>query len=346
MKRIALANHEMECGSGYWRAALPFRWCEKPCRESGVELVIPDRWVDVDGFDAILFYRMLGSQWSPLPWKHFAERKAFVHWDMDDNFRAVPEWSVAKKSFNGADLLGLEICLGWAKTISVSTPRLSDSLGGGSRTRVLPNLIDLSDFRTQLRASDRVRIMWAGSSTHTKDLEIIVPALEAARDAYGNSVEIIFVGDCPDFILKNPRIDPTFMHWAPVDQYPRMLSLLNPTIGLAPLADDPESAAFNQCKSPIKWMEYAAAGAVTIASNAPPYSDVIESGVTGTLCGSDPEEWKDALLRACDESVNRASLGFRHPDWPVALAEVRRNHSWHSETCRNLWVNHFLEMVK
>jgi glycosyltransferase involved in cell wall biosynthesis len=52
---------------------------------------------------------------------------------------------------------------------------------------------------------------------------------------------------------------------------------------------------FNRCKSPIKAMDYAALGLVTVASDTPTYRGSIADGPAGQLVSNDPVAWHTAL---------------------------------------------------
>jgi hypothetical protein len=78
-------------------------------------------------------------------------------------------------------------------------------------------------------------------------------------------------------------------------------------LGVAPLL----SSAFNDCKSPIKVLDYAAIGLPTLASAVPAYTDSLRSGRDCLHAENDPAAWADALA---------AVLGDRSSLRPVAAA--------------------------
>ena len=69
-------------------------------------------------------------------------------------------------------------------------------------------------------------------------------------------------------------------------------------VGLIPLArDDAADRHFNDCKSDLKGMEYAACGIPCVASPSRPYQAWVQPGVNGYLAET-PEQWLRALLDA------------------------------------------------
>jgi hypothetical protein len=81
-----------------------------------------------------------------------------------------------------------------------------------------------------------------------------------------------------------------------------------PDIGLAPLLDE----SFNRAKSELHWLEYAMAGAPTIATlfdGAGPY-DVIRDGKDGLLART-PADWERQLRRLSASASLRTDLAGR-----------------------------------
>ena len=110
-------------------------------------------------------------------------------------------------------------------------------------------------FRTPQPQSEKPRIGFYGLSSHTKDLEEIIPIVLDTHTAY----HWIFVGYCPPAIkdkVEHVEMISDFMAYLDV------LTKLNLDIVLTPLED----TLFNRCKSPSKVMEAAYTGAAVIAS--------------------------------------------------------------------------------
>lgn len=85
-------------------------------------------------------------------------------------------------------------------------------------------------------------------------------------------------------------------------------------INIAPLIDNPQRRA----KSAVKYLEAALLRVPTLASDLPPYNDVMTHQVTGLLA-NDPTEWEQALLALVQDAELRDRLG--QAAYAHALAE-------------------------
>ncbi|MDE2007414.1 MAG: glycosyltransferase, partial [Rhodospirillales bacterium] len=148
-----------------------------------------------------------------------------------------------------------------ADRVTVSTPALARRIARlRPDARVLANALDerlWGDAAPPPRRDGNVRLLYMGSLTHGGDLALILPALERLREGFGAMVGFDLIGvtetALPDWI---GRLSPP--PWA--GSYPGFVAWLRGEpawdIGLAPLRRD----RFNDTKSPIKAMEYAALG--------------------------------------------------------------------------------------
>jgi glycosyltransferase involved in cell wall biosynthesis len=120
-----------------------------------------------------------------------------------------------------------------------------------------------------------------------------------------------------------------WLQWLPAAEY--ALNYVNIDIGCCPLA----SESFNRSKSPIKAMEYAAAGAAVVASPTV-YKQLVTHTETGYLAET-ADEWETALLALLDSPNRRIrlaqnlkrlverehSLAANWWRWPAAWQEIR-----------------------
>ncbi len=140
-----------------------------------------------------------------------------------------------------------------------------------------------------------MRILCVGSTTHARDLGLIMPALQRLKADFPERVTIDIVGMTPEFDLPSgiSRVVPPFYA---TQSYPAFVHWINAHtpgwhVGLAPLAD----TAFNRCKSPIKAIDYAAMGLAVLASDMPVYRGSLADGVAGHLVANEAGAWLDAL---------------------------------------------------
>lgn len=334
-KSICLVVPERDSACAYYRSILPHRHCAPILAERGIDLVISDKESVVGSHDSYVFARTVGYLLFPMV-SHLWMTEKRIFWDHDDNFRDIPKWNPAFEEFDAPFRSMLEQCNHMAGGFAVSTEPLADVMretNPGKPITVLPNLVDCDDFSPpSLRNDGKVRILWAGSAYHSEDLKVILPALEAVKAEFGNKVEIIFAGYCPDFMKE--ALNPTMFAWWPITTHGRCLSLIGADIGLCPLSDAPEDLPFQRCKSAVKYFEYAMAGAFTVTSKDGPYKEAMAG--LGSLCIG-PDEWKSWLPQLVRDKPYMSSLLQRQ--------HVRNCHSWQSDEKRSLWVEWYASLV-
>jgi len=162
----------------------------------------------------------------------------------------------------------------------VSTPYLkSQYLGMNEHIYVMPNSMDLKEWdkASRRRGRDRIRIGWVGGGTHTADLEMVRPALEAILSKNEN-VWFYCVHGVPNSFKKMDKVYWTHK-WSKINLYPRFVASFKFDIGIAPLVDN----NFNRGKSNLRWLEYSSLKVPTVASPLPDFVRSIEPGKTGFL---------------------------------------------------------------
>lgn len=186
--------------------------------------------------------------------------------DLDDDLFSVPSWNPSSPLYNRP---GVAQCihdvLEIATVVSASTRHLADELQSHTQASVVvvPNAINMRVFRRELpeRIEDpRERlIVWRGSPTHRKDLNIAAEACIAVAKENPN-VTWLFIGDAPWFVDYMP---PRLVRTAPaIDpfEYHDCIRQLRPNIWIVPLVDIP----FNRSKSNCAWLEASFAGAASL----------------------------------------------------------------------------------
>jgi glycosyltransferase involved in cell wall biosynthesis len=254
------------------------------------------------GADIIIFQRYfpMKETW-PIVEQALSSGRSVVY-DVDDNFLAVPKGHPMRERLAPVEPFAREL-LARADLVTVSTPELKRAFAGVARkVEVLPNFLEERLWSGQTpngSISHPVRIVFAGTPTHGRDMEIVLPALSAIKGRFGSAVAITFMG------CSLPGIDAAVI---PFNEdyagYAAALKELAPDIGLAPLEDN----SFNRCKSAVKWLEYSALGAAGVYSDLPPYMPV-RHGETGLKAGRDPGDWERALIRLVEDAQLRKTLG-------------------------------------
>ncbi|XXJ19391.1 glycosyltransferase family protein [Desulfovibrio caledoniensis] len=240
--------------------------------------------------DVILVQRFFPLDFTePLLEACFSGGKPVIY-DTDDLLQAVPEDN-PQSPLALRTLRTLIRCAHRFSAVSVSTATLAAAFAPlNDRVAVTPNRLDpiLWPPRQPEKTDGPVRILYAGTPTHTADLRALETPLAAVLDRFGPTVELILFGCSTPFfdqredVRKVPAVDS-------YAAYAEAMAGLAFDIGLAPLEDSP----FNRAKSHVKWMEYTACGAVGVFSDLTPYA-CVRHGQTGLLARA-PRAWAGCL---------------------------------------------------
>jgi glycosyltransferase involved in cell wall biosynthesis len=158
--------------------------------------------------------------------------------------------------------------------LTVSTPYLAQRLRNWSRMpiQILPNYVDVTRFRTvPITDSTVPEVGWAGSTSHRSgDIETVAGILRPMQSR--DEIRLVHAGAypySPSYASKlgvddeSVRTNPRCGH----EHYPVILDF---EVGIVPL----RSTAFNDAKSDIKGLEYAASGIPFVAAMSPAYKDL------------------------------------------------------------------------
>jgi len=187
--------------------------------------------------------------------------------------------------------------LGSVDALTVPTERLAGQLSRvSSKVVVTPNGIHLDAWRKANKLSVRNRartVGFAGSPSHSANLDLLRPALaKLSHEFKVQGIRFVCFGFRPTWLSSTVTGAEVVEACTPAD-YPAMLSKLRIDVALAPSAD----FDFNKHRSALKFYEYAAAGAVTVASDSGPIAEAIQEGVSGLLVDNQAESWTRAILK-------------------------------------------------
>jgi hypothetical protein len=176
-----------------------------------------------------------------------------------------------------------------ADLVTVSTPALAERYGRHGRVCVLPNYVPARYLAITRPAHPVPLLGWTGTpATHLRDLEVVRAAVANAVEA--TESRFLAIGsDQTAPLLGISAARASSAPWRPLtDGYPELVASLD--VGIAPLA----ASKFNNAKSWLKPLEYAALGVACVMSPSDEYIRLNALGV-GELARR-PRQW-EGLLR-------------------------------------------------
>ena len=309
---------------GHYRGVLPHRHCARKLWEEGIQLDLQVHMDVRQDYDVYVFHRIVAPQFLPqvIRLKNAGKR---IIWETDDLLTQIPEGNPARNQFL-PNMDGFNLCLELADQIVVTTEEMRKQIPHGEKAIVLPNLVDVDEWSAPRARPDGVfRVMWAGSDSHGRDLEILEPVVRELVDRHAD-LEFVFFGMTPEKLQDHRQV--VSLPIGPLSQYPGICSLISPHVALAPLQPNP----FNRSKSSIKWMEGALSGAVVVASPLEPYTSVINDGLNGYLADT-TEDWVDILEHLYQDRRRLATVAR------TGMEDVYLYHSWQRNA--EIWMEYF-----
>jgi len=306
---------------GYYRMLLPLDMMAADGHDVSTSCGWQDKARD---YDIIVGQRVGKSEALPL-WRRLRMDHKLVYETDDDVWSIDPTNVAAYMTHSEAIMDATAMAVTVAHMVTVSTEQLAEVLRRHhDNVVVLPNFIDEALLKVDRPQRDRLTIGWAGGDSHLKDIAMITPELRR------------FLKRNPDVEFHNVGTDYTkylgipgratgwnqnmFGYYGSVDF----------DIGLAPLVRN----TFNNSKSHIKALEYAALGIPVIASDEPPYRDFVLDGVTGYLV-RDEHEWGHRLWQLTNDDAMRKEMGAQAK---VHAADWTIQRNWH------LWEDAYREL--
>lgn len=212
--------------------------------------------------------------------------------EIDDDFEAIDRRNVSwaqvqpstRPDYNREHLRhACEI----ADLVTVTTPALAARYGGHGRVAVLPNFVPRAYTEIEREPHDGVIVGWSGSlDTHPKDLHVCRGGVAMSVSDAEAQFAVIGTGKGVQAAL-GLREPVRACGWQPLEQYPHAMAQID--IGIVPLDITP----FNQAKSWLKGLEFAAVGVPFIASPTQQYTELAGYGI-GELAAK-PKHWRSKL---------------------------------------------------
>jgi O-antigen biosynthesis protein len=284
---------------GHYRMEVPV----KALRKAGYEADILDmpKMYETRPYDIVVIQR----QYNEFLLKNIElwhEVGIKVVYESDDLVTDVPHHNPAAAIYNSKSDT-IEELLRNVDGIVVSTEPLADVYKNFSENvLVAHNHIDLDFWNVPHKGHDRLTIGWWGGGGHWRDINLVQGVIEGA--AAGKDYDVLFAGHKPRWYPEKW----SFQEWVEFDESPGLITEFD--IGLAPI----EENQFNNCKSAIKFLEYAVHKTPCVASDWGPYWRVIEHGETGFLAHSG-KDWVKCLRRLVNDDELRIGMGNAANEW-------------------------------
>lgn len=226
--------------------------------------------------------------------------------EIDDDFHALPKGhpmraAVAPMRNPHRNRRWLMEACYLADLVTVTTPALAERYGHG-HARILPNCVPAAYLDAPVAQNARVTIGWPGTpASHVGDLEVVGDAMTRTLADTGAAFRAIG-SERTNRILG---VDGEVVPWVPLTDfgaggYASTVASLD--IGIAPLAAN----EFNDAKSDLKPLEFAALGVPFVASPSPEYQRIHDAGA-GRLADT-PDDWHRELTRLATDELARAEL--------------------------------------
>ena len=234
--------------------------------------------------------------------------RALVY-DADDDVLDYPNWTGLGRAAGRERDLVLRL-LSIADLVTAATSVLAGRLQPHTRgaVRVVRNAVDPAWYAGTPRPGlpGNPRVVYHGVPVRLRDYQVARPAIESVASSVPGLRRVWLgasgeprIAACMDEVL--PWVDG-------LAGFGGALVAARPDIGLAPLLDEP----FNRAKSELHWLEYAMAGAPTVAAafDGPGPYDVLHDGVDGLLARTSAD-WERHLRSLAASPALRTDLAGR-----------------------------------
>lgn len=217
-------------------------------------------------------------------------------------------------------------CLELADLVTVSTPALR-RLIPNRNVRVLRNMVperylslEKSDTTEWDAVGGKTLVGWSGTpETHAGDLSVCGNSVAVA--CRNHDARFLCIGsEFSANMLGFESGEALFSPWVDFENYAQAVTVFD--VGIVPLILNP----FNQSKSYLKGLEYAALGIPFVASPTDEYTRLATSGVG--ILAKEKHDWLRALNRILDDEPFRAGLIGAGREFAARNTYEAHAHQW------------------
>lgn len=327
-------------GCAYYRLALPMMQLQKMGWDTamGLPKVHNERGVGVAHKDGAFFgfemtiCKLLMHESIPSLFELMQKRGEKIIVDVDDfHFGIDPDNIAARQTDPNKNpennRMFFEMGIRQADLVTVSTAFLANFYEARcKKVRLVRNALDVERY-APVEQPEKPTFGWVGGTLwRSQDIEMLREWLP--EFVWDHNIQVHHSGHIPNdprhFAARAGLRRVSTSPMALISTYPKLLSKFH--VGLAPLRLND----FNESKSYLKGLEYAAAGIPFIASPSEEYRLLYSRGV-GRLAAT-PDEWRDHATELLDRDVrlaeaekNRAiverhfNIDTKGPEWDSAL---------------------------
>lgn len=232
---------------------------------------------------------------------------------LDDDLWHLPPWAPWAAGPAGiGGLSRVEEALEAFDAVAVTTDALAAIVAPFVRqVVVIPNALPVAQLpRARAKDADEpLTIGWAGTATHDGDLAVVQAPLAALLSRHPQVRLVIMSRRCPAWLRALPRV--THRPAVGFAFYYEILASYSWDIALAPLAEH----VFNESKSNLKALDFAALGIPLVASRVGPYRDLPHGETCLTIADNDPDLWLEALETLLADPARRQAMGAAARRW-------------------------------
>ena len=294
-------------GDGYYRESMPSRAMSRDGRVVVVDCHVHHRDFEIVArqADVLILFFVYGAELFPLIEERRRAGKPTI-FETNDLYTDLPPWSLIAHYWDNPEVVYEHQALVRAvDAVQTSSARIAEHWRGIAKsTVVFANQLEDVPPLAPFDGSAPLTIGWCGSQGHLADFHWICRTLEPWLQAHPQISFAVMSGDNAFEQMHLPQSQYRYVNPGSIEEYYRFVSSLS--IGLAPLLP----TEYNRCRSDVKFLEYAAHGAVALLSTPGPYDHTVNHGETGFLCRS-ASDFIATLERVTSDAELRATVRRR-----------------------------------